>query len=301
MIPFVPDIVPDILQALVFTIAFVLALGTTLRKHPIPFYVVFIVASALTFPDLASINQVAYIIVNILASCYTGVAFYLLVMFTGALPPKWGFTKLLYSIRSQLSILAGFIIASHVIKVIFFVPMSFTGYWPLIWRSAYPIMFVASTVVGLPLLVCFLAPWITSFPGVRKRMDAGKWKRVQRLAYPFMALLVLQGILLAAGHAVYVGEGSERFTAYAATGITYAVIGLLYLALKLKKLADRRKAKQAIDTKRAEQGTAPQEAADQIGTPQMDAPQTKTPQLDDSSSNANTDGDGDASGAASSN
>lgn len=249
MIPFIPEIVPNILQALVFTVAFVLVAASALHKHPLPFYIVFIAASVLTFPDLASINQVAYTIVNILASCYTGVAFYLLVMFTGALPPKWSFTKTLYSIRSQLSILAGFIIISHVIKVFFFVPMAFTGYWLLIWRNAAPIMFVASTIVGLPLLVCFLAPWVTSFPRVRKRMDSAQWKRVQRMAYPFMALLVAQGILLAAGHAVYVGAGSERFLPYAVTGCTYAVIGILYLVLKLKKTAGKRKLKRDVASK----------------------------------------------------
>ncbi len=241
MIPYIPEIVPDILQALVFTLAFTAVFAKPLRKHPLPFYVVFIAAAILTFPDLASVNQVAYTLVNLLASCYTGVAFYLLVMFAGALPNKWGLTKLLYSVRSQLSILAGFIIVAHVAKVIFFVPMSFTAYWPLIWHGAYPIMFVASTVVGVPLLVCFLAPWITSFPRVRKGMTAAKWKSIQRLAYPFMALLVLQGALLAAGHAVYVGAGSERFAAYAATGITYVVIGVLYLVLKIYKVARMRK------------------------------------------------------------
>lgn len=251
MIPYVPEVIPNILQALVFAIAFVLVAAGALRKHPLPFYALFIVASVLTFPDLASINQVAYIIVNLLAGCYTGVAFYLLVMFTGALPPKWSFTKLLYSIRSELSILAGFIIIAHVAKVIFFVPISLTGYWPLIWRSAAPIMLVASTIVGLPLLVCFLAPWITSFPPVRKRMEPAQWKRTQRLAYPFVALLVLQGILLAAGHAVYVGVGSERFLPYVITGCTYAVIGLVYLVLKLKKSADKRKLKREVAAKTA--------------------------------------------------
>lgn len=244
MIPYVPDVVPDILQALVFAIAFTLVAAKPLRKHPLPFYAVFIVAAFFTFVDLGHINQIAYTIDNLLASCYTGVAFYLLVMFTGALPVKWSYTKLLYSIRSELSILAGFIIVAHVAKVIFFVPMSFTGYWPLIWRDAAPIMFAASTIVGLPLLVCFLAPWIASFPGVRKRMEYDQWKSVQKMAYPFMALLVAQGFLLAAGHAYYVGSSADNYYAYVATGATYLIIGALYVGFKFVKVYKENNRKQ---------------------------------------------------------
>ncbi len=244
MIPYVPDAVPDILQALVFAIAFTLVAAKPLRKHPLPFYAVFIVAAFFTFVDLGHVNQVAYTVDNLLASCYTGVAFYLLVMFTGALPVKWGYTKLLYSIRSELSILAGFIIVAHVAKVIFFVPMSFTGYWPLIWRDAAPIMFAASTIVGLPLLVCFLAPWIASFPAVRKRMEYDQWKSVQKMAYPFMALLVVQGFLLAAGHAYYVGSSADNYYAYVATGATYLIIGALYVGFKFVKVYKENNRKQ---------------------------------------------------------
>lgn len=262
MIPFVPDIVPDILQALVLTIAFTLAAGGALRKHPLPFYVLFIVASLLTFVDLERTNAVAYTIVNLFASCYTGVAFYLLVMFTGALPVKWSFTKLLYSVRSQLSILAGFIIMAHVAKVSFFVPMSFTGYWPLIWQTAAPIMFAASTIVGLPLLVCFVAPWITSFPQIRSRMEHNDWKKIQRMAYPFMALLVLQGMLLALGHAVYVGHDAANYSSYIATGITYAVIGIAYLVLKTIKAFKQQKAKEdALAAASLKQRTSSMDAA----------------------------------------
>lgn len=259
MIPYVPEIVPKILQALVLALAFSVVAAKPLRKHPWPFYILFIVAGALTFVDLASISPLADTLVGLFASCYTGVAFYLLVMFTGALPNTWKLTKLLYSVRSQLSILAGFIIVAHAAKVIFFIPLSFTAYWPLIWKGAYPVMFVASTVVGLPLLICFLAAWVTSFPRVRRSMEPARWKRVQRLAYPFMALLVLQGMLLAAGHAVYVGSGDDRFAVYVATGACYAVIGLLYLALKTRKTVRTKRMRAAAKAELAskQQGQGP--------------------------------------------
>ena len=241
MIPFIPDVVPNIVQALVIVLVFCFAAGQVLRKHPLPFYIGAIVACVLGFLGPVQDNVISNTIVNILASCYTGVAMYLVVMFAGALPKKWAATKKLLSIRSELSILAGIIIVAHVLKVIFFVPMSFTAYWLLIWKSAAPIMWVASTLVGVPLLVCFLVPWIMSFPKVRAGMEFKKWKKWQRLAYPFMALLVIQGILLSVGHAVYVGPTEARYVGYMVNGVTYAIIGIVYLVLKIAQVVGKKR------------------------------------------------------------
>ena len=233
MIPFVPQVVPNILQALVFTGAFTLVFANVLRKHPVPFYVLFIVACVFSFASVLIFVPTLYYVDQLLASCYTGVAFYLLVMFAGAFPKTWAVTKRLLSVRSELSILGGFIVAFHVVKVLPMVPLAFTSYYQTIWGDALPWMFVATVVVGVPLLVCFLVPWVTSFKFIRNRMEHKKWKRLQRLAYPFMALLVAQGMLLAVGHAAYVGAGDARFVNYVVVALTYAVIGAAYLVLKL--------------------------------------------------------------------
>ncbi len=238
MIPYVPQIVPNVLQALVFVCAFVLVLAPVLRKHPVPFYVLFIVACVLSFASFLMFMPTLYYVDQLFSSCYTGVAFYVLVMFAGALPKSWAVTKRLLSVRSEMSIAGGFVIAFHVLKVLPMVPLAFTSAYSRIWGDALPWMFAASVVVGVPLLICFLVPWITSFRFIRNRMEHKRWKRVQRLAYPFMALLIAQGVLLAVGHAVYVGAGDARFSGYVVTAITYAVIGVVYLALKM---ANRRK------------------------------------------------------------
>ena len=130
-------------------------------------------------------------------------------------------------------LIGGIVICAHVVKVVFMVPLSLTSYWDYIWGDAAPYMLLACTVIGVPLLVCFLVPWITSFKAVRKKMRPATWKKVQRLAYPFMALLVAQGILLGMGHAVYVGADASEFPTYVATSVTYAVMGIAYLVLKL--------------------------------------------------------------------
>ncbi len=233
MLPFIPQVIPNILQALVFAGAFSLAFAPVLRKHPVPFCLLFIVSCVISFVPAIVFMPSLYYVDQLFSSCYTGVAFYLLVMFAGALPKSWALTKRLLSIRSELSILGGFVIVFHVLKVLPMVPLAFTSYYSRIWGDALPWMFLATVVVGVPLLVCFLVPWITSFKFLRNRMVHRKWKRLQRLAYPFMALLVAQGMLLAIGHAVYVGSGDARFIGYLATAVTYGAIGAVYLLLKL--------------------------------------------------------------------
>ncbi len=261
MFPFVPDIVPNILQELVVVVAFCLIVGPRLRKWAWLAYAVAVIAGVLTFiPQVVDIPAMG-VALDVLASCYSGVAIYLVVMFAGALPRPWKLTKRLLSIRSELSILGGIIIAFHVVKVILFVPMSLTPMWILIWKRAFIWMFVASTLVGVPLLVCFAIPWVTSFPAVRRRMTHAEWKKKQRLAYPFMALLIAQGILLSCGHAAYVGASDAGWLGYVVNGITYAVIGAAYLVLKLKETRRRKALKENARARVAQDNANEQDSA----------------------------------------
>ena len=61
-----------------------------------------------------------------------------------------------------------------------------------------------------------------------------------KVAYPFMALMVLQGILLSIGHAVYAQPGGDGFVGYVVNALAYAAIGAAYVALKLRRRAERR-------------------------------------------------------------
>lgn len=165
MLPYIPDVVPNIVVALVIVVAFVMAFAPALRKCPVVFYAVWIAACMATFVDIVRWIPWLYYVVQAFASCYTGVAFYLLVMFAGAFPKKWWFTKRLLSVRTEMSIIGGFVIFAHVIQVLIMVPLSFTPIWDKAWGGGLTsiIMFVAASVVGVPLTVCFFVPWITRF------------------------------------------------------------------------------------------------------------------------------------------
>ena len=262
MLSFLPAQIPAIWEALVLVSAFALLCAKPLREHPLPFYLLFAAATVLSFWEPVSSNEVLYEIDQVFASCYTGVAFYLVVMFAGAFNRKHGWVKRLLGVRSELSIIGGIVVFGHVLRVAFmpYMAIAMAPQWQDAWGFAAPVMFLAGVVIGLPLLVCFLIPWVTSFKTVRRRMDARTWKRVQKLAYPFMALLVLQGFFLGLGHAVAVfltPGGSAAFIRYALTMLTYLVIGNWYLILKLVRRSQKnRRLAEAQAPGAAEEGTA---------------------------------------------
>jgi DMSO/TMAO reductase YedYZ heme-binding membrane subunit len=94
---------------------------------------------------------------------------------------------------------------------------------------------IFSLAVALVLLVLLTLLTVTSFNAVKKRMDSGRWKSLQHLAYPFFGLIYFHmlGYLL-----VPALEGSTR----AIIGVTvYAVIFAAYTVLRVRRaVIDRR-------------------------------------------------------------
>ncbi|WP_080797471.1 hypothetical protein [Arabiibacter massiliensis] len=264
MLPFFPAFVPNLLQAAPFALAFCFLCARPLRAHPGPFYALWGVAAVAAFwHDPAAAPPALDAVMQLLTSAYTGVCLYFVVMFAGALE-RTPAVKRLLSIRSELSVIAGIIIAGHLVRVIDFLVLSLTPMWEQIWgQPAAGIMFAAAVVVGLPLTATFLVPWITSFKCVRRRLSQKAWKRTQLLAYPFVLLMAAQGFLLAVGHLLhgYPYDGQQTlfaimadpsawlatFAQQVATAWLYLALGVGYVVLRLRKRArDRARREKAL-------------------------------------------------------
>ncbi|WP_283169659.1 hypothetical protein [Curtanaerobium respiraculi] len=209
MVFFLPQFIPDLLQVFPFVWAFCVLCAKPLRAHPLAFYLPWtaIVAGATAasmggFDSTRAAIPLLDTFLNLTSSAVAGVSFYLIVMFIGAMQ-RGPMVKKLYSIRSEMSVLGGIIIAAHCVRVLPYL-LVFTSQtvFQAFGQVGGWFMFFASGVAGVPLMLCFLVPWITSFSCVRKRMSGEAWRKVQKLAYPMMALMVAQGVLLAVGHAL---------------------------------------------------------------------------------------------------
>lgn len=284
MLPFFPSFIPNLIQIAPFALAFALVFAGMLRKHAGVFYsfwtlavvavswyapVVlalgdatpsFVLAYQASLEAAESSQPLIESAVTLLTSSFTGVFFYLIVMFSGALE-KTPFVKRLLSVRSELSVLGGIIIMGHVVRVISFPLLFLSPIAEKIWGSlASGAMFAASVVIGPLLTLVFVIPWITSFKAVRRRMSHTTWKKTQMLAYPFMALMIAQGFFLAVGHCLYgyPYDGATTtmalmnnpvswlgsFAQNVATAWMYLALGGAYLVLRLRKHA-RDKAKRS--------------------------------------------------------
>lgn len=150
---------------------FILIAGKKLIRYPLPFYVGVVILSI--FIPASE------------AGPLTG-ALFTLVMFAGAFPPGSFAAKTFMPVRAQLSIGASIVALSH--------SFYYGSYYlskVLLDAAGLSISTAASLIISFLLLLVMLPLFITSFKFIRKKMDAKKWKKLQRMAYVFYALTFL--------------------------------------------------------------------------------------------------------------
>ncbi len=178
--------------SLILALLFAFGLGNQIKKYPGVFYtlsVLLVVGISIyyktdlrdAFPEWFT----TYITGPFKRGAFS-TALFILVMYAGALNPKWTVTKNLYKVRGELSIIACIITLGH--NFIYG-----TKHFPNLFFHAneMELKYLLATVMTLILILLMLPLMITSFPAVRKKMKPQTWKKVQRLAYPFFALIYI--------------------------------------------------------------------------------------------------------------
>ena len=119
-------------------------------------------------------------------------AIFAVVMYMAVLPRGGKAVKRLLPIRAELSIIASILTLGHNLAhgKNYFVTL-------LTQPDRLREKMLWAAVISLVLMTIMLPLFITSFPAVRRRMKAKKWKRLQRLAYGFYALVYVHVMLLA--------------------------------------------------------------------------------------------------------
>lgn len=212
--------------SLVLAVAFVFLCGKALKKHPILFYsgagIITIVLALIPFdgvPDFVNNYILALFRRGSLAT-----AIFIIVMYTGALKNGSALMKRLIVIRGELSIMASIMILCH---NIFFGKI----YFVRLFTSALtmPVTQFLSAIASLLMLVIMIPLTIMSFPKVRKKMKPKLWKRLQRFAYVFYALIYIHIFLLTYSSA------QARRGDYALSLILYTIIFGVYLVMRVRK------------------------------------------------------------------
>jgi DMSO/TMAO reductase YedYZ heme-binding membrane subunit len=215
-IQFLYTLAPLFMALGVLTLLAVL-LSKSIKRHATVYYIVFAIPFALVaIPFIGRLFGVQISIFNgipflgnitrdYIHAGTLGFPLLVIIMYMGALNPKYPIVKKLLSIRKELSILSGFPILTHsLIRVPGGFPRALNWFFDSEagGNVASPLgagISNFSLVLGIVLLALFLPLWITSFDSVHKRMGGIKWKKLQRWSYVLYVLLFIHAMGLQVG------------------------------------------------------------------------------------------------------
>ncbi|MGP1570125.1 MAG: hypothetical protein ACTTH0_04310 [Eubacteriales bacterium] len=138
----------------------------------------------------------------------------------------------LMSVRAEISIIACILTLVH---------NFFYGKNYIVWlftdKERLTLPFVIATILTIVLDALMLPLMITSFKGVRKKMKAYNWKKLQRLAYPFYMLIYVHVMVLFVSIAFQMKrlEHYDLFTSYIIDAVIYTAVFLSYAILRISK------------------------------------------------------------------
>lgn len=215
-------LVASMLGAALFAIAF----RTSLKRAPWVFYTLALamVAVFAVLDSALAPRAVVVAFVVPLQRCYFAFALFAVVMFAGVLKGCSRARGYLVPIRAELSILAAILTSAHIVRYC-------TSYCTRLFdaSSAVAANLYGAFSIAVVLVILLAALAVTSFHAVKSRMSASVWKGVQKLAYPFFALVCVHAIVALAPSAVNGSASSAMAIA------TYALVLGAYVILRVRR------------------------------------------------------------------
>lgn len=212
--------------SLIIVALFIYFLKGSLKKHAGIYYIGAAVISIAVFL-LEFLPMPLFVknnILGIFAKGSIGTAMFVAVMYAGALPKGSKLIAPLMKIRGELSITAAILVLCHNFTYgMTYFRMLFTK------TSLLSATQLAAAVISLVLISIMLVLTVTSFPSVRKKMKAKKWKQLQRTAYVFYGLMYVHIMLINIPYA-RLGLGT-----YIANVVIYSIVFLGYAAMRIAK------------------------------------------------------------------
>lgn len=222
---------------MLFTIALILAAifafgcKKILKKHATVFYLAAALISVIV--AIADFNGAPGFVRDYVVGLFSRGAFatalWCVVMWIGALPNGTAAIKALMPIRGELSIFAAILTLGHNIGFgrTYFVRM-FTN--PASLSNTQ----LAAGTLSILMLVIMIPLTVLSFPKVRRKLDAKLWKRIQRAAYIFYAMIYAHVMIL------FVPSARNGRTAYKISVAVYSLVFIGYAAARIMKAIKKR-------------------------------------------------------------
>ena len=197
-----------------------------IRRRPVFFYLFFVLLSLLSIflPKQLTIPPLAYLINRLLRRGVLAGALFLWVMYAIVLPQKSRLQRVMMSLRAQIAIAASILTLSHNIAY-------GQHYFVLLFTNAGKLKSyeLIAACFSLAMILLLLPLTVTSFQVVRRKMNAKRWKQLQRLSYLFYGLLYLHICF------IYTGGLRKGKSEYLVQFALYTLLYGIYLILRLTK------------------------------------------------------------------
>lgn len=231
----------DLIIALIIITILSLNFTTHIKKHAYLYYV-----GAIAIATITSIYEILRITSNLKLDGFIltlekasirgiiSISFFILVMYAGALIPRWKVTRKLLSIRAELAIMGALFMLPH--GIIYFTRFIILKLPKILSEGKVSVLYLSYIAIGIIAFILMIPLFISSISKVRRKMSAIKWKRLQRWAYVFYFLAYL--------HIALILFNDKEFNLVKFS--TYTFIFGLYTALRLFKYKGRRKPKLSV-------------------------------------------------------
>ena len=220
------------LLALLLAVLFSFVCRKVLKKHAVLFYIAAAAVSvAVAVWDFHGVPApMQNYVIGLFSRGAFATGLWCVVMWIGALPNGSAMMKALMPVRGELSIFAAILTLGHNFGFgkTYFVRM-FTN--P---GSMKPTQLTAG-ILSLVMLAIMIPLTILSIPSVRKKMTAKRWKKIQRTAYLFYALIYLHVMIL------FLPSAQNGKVLYQVSVIVYSLVFLGYAACRIRKAIIRKK------------------------------------------------------------
>ncbi|NLT08957.1 MAG: FMN-binding protein [Ruminococcus sp.] len=220
------------LIALAIAVLTAFFLDKPLKKCPEAFYaaaaLLTVISIAVLQSDITISNKfVKDYVIGIFSRGALGAAFWAVVMWAGALPNGSAPIKKLMPIRGELSITAAILTLSHVvtygIQYISDILRRRTG------SGDAHRDFIITSIVCLIMVLIMLPLTVMSFKRIRKKMNGKTWKKIQRSAYIFYALIFIHILVL------FIPKAQKGREGYFLSVLVYSAVFISYGAMRIRK------------------------------------------------------------------
>ena len=215
------------LIALTIAVLFSVLCAGALKKAPAAFYIggtlISVLMIVLAQQPVENIIIRKYVIGLFSRGALAG-ALWMVVMGMRVLPDGSKAIKRLMPIRGELSIFAATVTLSHIVFFGISYIKQLTN--PNFSKTAD---FLLTCAVCAALVLIMVPLTVISFKKIRKKMNAKKWKNIQRAAYVFYALIYLHIIIL------FIPKAKAGIEGYFFSCVVYTAVFGAYMILRIRK------------------------------------------------------------------